>query len=86
VEDTWIGGSLELGESVRIQEFKPTIWCVTSTLAQEELPRDLSILRTIANHHKGCFGAYATVSKVGLVNVADSVTLLTEDKVATAGV
>ena len=59
VDTLWIGGSLEIGGTVRIQEFQPTIWCVTSTLAQEDLPRDLSILRTIANHHKGCFGAYA---------------------------
>ena len=69
MEDSWIGGSLEIGGTVRIQQFQPTIWCVTSTLAQEDLPRDLSILRTIANHHKGCFGAYAAVSKPGLVHV-----------------
>ena len=29
VEDYWIGGSLEIGGTVRIQEFQPTIWCVT---------------------------------------------------------
>ncbi|MGC2528145.1 MAG: MOSC N-terminal beta barrel domain-containing protein [Candidatus Acidiferrum sp.] len=84
VEDSWIGGSLEIGGTVTIQEFQPTIWCVTSTLAQEDLPRDLSILRTIANHHKGCFGAYATVSKPGLVHVEDPVILLTEELSAAA--
>jgi uncharacterized protein YcbX len=85
VEDSWIGGSLEIGGTVRIQEFQPTIWCVTSTLAQEDLPCDLTILRTIANHHKGCFGAYATVSKPGLVRVEDSVILLNEETSAAAG-
>ena len=84
VEDSWIGGSLEIGGTVRIQEFQPTIWCVTSTLAQEDLPRDLSILRTIANHHKGCFGAYAAVSKPGLVHVEDPVILLNEETSAAA--
>jgi uncharacterized protein YcbX len=84
VEDSWIGGSLEIGGTVRIQEFQPTIWCVTSTLAQEDLPRDLSILRTIANNHKGCFGAYATVSKPGLVHVEDPVVLLNEETSAAA--
>jgi uncharacterized protein YcbX len=84
VEDSWIGGSLEIGGTVRIQEFQPTIWCVTSTLAQEDLPRDLTILRTIANHHEGCFGAYATVSKPGLVRVEDSVILLNEETSAAA--
>jgi uncharacterized protein len=79
VEDSWIGGSLEIGGAVRIQEFQPTIWCVTSTLAQEDLPRDLTILRTIANNHNGCFGAYATVSKPGFVNVVDPVILLNEE-------
>ena len=84
VEDSWIGGSLEIDGTVTIQEFQPTIWCVTSTLAQEDLPRDLSILRTIANHHKGCFGAYATVSKPGFVHVEDPVILLTEELSAAA--
>jgi len=76
--------SLEIGGTVRIQEFQPTIWCVTSTLAQEDLPRDLSILRTIANNHKRCFGAYATVSKPGLVHVEDPVILLKEETSAAA--
>jgi uncharacterized protein YcbX len=84
VEDSWTGGSLEIGGTVRIQGFQPTIWCVTSTLAQEDLPRDLSILRTIANHHKGCFGAYATVSRPGLVHVEDPVILLNEETSAAA--
>jgi uncharacterized protein len=84
VEDSWMGGSLEIGGTVRIQEFQPTIWCVTSTLAQEDLPRDLSILRTIAHNHKGCFGAYATVSNPGLVRVEDAVVLLNEETSAVA--
>ena len=39
VEDEWIGGTLEVGGTVLLDEFQPTLWCVTSTLAQEELPR-----------------------------------------------
>lgn len=84
VEDSWIGGLLEIGGAVRIQEFQPTVWCVTSTRAQEDLPRDLSILRTTADHHGGCFGVYATVSKPGLVHVADSVILLNQETSAVA--
>jgi MOSC domain-containing protein len=84
VEDSWTGDSLEIGGTVRIQEFQPTIWCVTSTLAQEDLPRDLSILRIIANNHKGCVGDYATVSKPGLVHVEDPVILLKEETSAAA--
>jgi uncharacterized protein len=84
VEDWWVGGTLEIGGAVRMQEFQPTVWCVTATLAQEGLPRDLSILRTIANGHKGCFGTYATVVKAGLARVADAVVLVSEEMSAAA--
>jgi uncharacterized protein YcbX len=75
VEDSWIGGTLALGNEVRLDEFQPTLWCVTSTLAQEELPRDLSILRTAAEHHKGCLGVYGSVASTGWVRVGDTVLL-----------
>jgi hypothetical protein len=39
------------------------------------LPRDLSILRTIATHHRGCLGVYASVRTPGLTRVGDSVRL-----------
>jgi uncharacterized protein len=63
VEDDWLEKTLILGEHVELDEFQPTLWCLTSTLAQEDLPRDLSILRTAAQHHKGCLGVYASVRK-----------------------
>ncbi len=56
VEDDWLEKTLILGQHVELDEFQPTLWCVTSTLAQEDLPRDLSILRTAAQNHKGCLG------------------------------
>ncbi len=76
VEDSWLGGALNIGEAVRVDGFQPTIWCVTSTLAQQELPRDLSILRTTAQHHRGCLGVYATVTGSGLLHVGDAVYLV----------
>jgi uncharacterized protein len=51
------------------------LWCVTSTLAQEELPRDLGILRIAAEHHKGCLGVYAQVRKPGFLRVVDAIRL-----------
>jgi len=48
---------------------------VTSTLAQEELPYDRSVLRTIADHHRGCWGVYASVRSPGVVRVGDPVRL-----------
>ena len=48
IEDDWLGRNLTVGASVVVGELAPTLWCVGSTLAQEELPHDVSILRTIA--------------------------------------
>jgi uncharacterized protein YcbX len=77
VEDDWIGGTLHVGGEVTLTDLEPTVWCVTSTLAQEELPRDLSVLRTIAQRHRGCLGVYANVPSKGAVRVGDPITLLT---------
>jgi MOSC domain-containing protein YiiM len=49
---------------------------VTSTLAQKNIPRDLGILRTLAQHHDGCLGVYARVLASGQVRVGDEVVLL----------
>jgi uncharacterized protein len=76
IEDDWIGGTLAIGETLALDEFQPTLWCVTSTLAQEELPRDPSILRTTAKEHKGCLGVYAFVKTPGRAGVGDPVVLL----------
>jgi uncharacterized protein YcbX len=74
-EDDWLGGTVAIGDDLVLDEFQPTQWCVTSTLAQEELPRDLSILRTTAKNHKGCLGVYASVRSPGLARAGDPVVL-----------
>jgi uncharacterized protein YcbX len=76
VEDEWAGRALRVGDELVLTDFAPTLWCVTSTLAQEELPRDLSVLRTAAQAHGGCLGVYASVRSPGLVRVGDPVRLL----------
>lgn len=76
VEDSWLGGSLHIGHEVRFDELHPTLWCVTSTLAQQDLPRDPSILRTTAQYHRGCLGVYAAITKSGSLSVGDAVTLV----------
>lgn len=75
VEDDWLGGNLTAGDSVVLGGFAPTLWCVGSTLAQEELPRDPSILRAIARGHQGCLGVYGSVVSGGLVRAGDPVVL-----------
>jgi uncharacterized protein YcbX len=76
VEDAWAGRALRVGGEVVLTDFAPTLWCVTSTLAQEELPRDLSVLRTAAQAHGGCLGVYASVRSPGRIRVGDPVHLL----------
>lgn len=76
VEDTWMGAALDIGGVVRVEGFQPTLWCVTSTLAQQDLPRDSSILRATAQHHRGCLGVYANVSRPGLLRVGDTAYLV----------
>jgi hypothetical protein len=75
VEDEWTGRALAVGASVVLDGFAPTLWCVTSTLAQDDLPYDRGVLRTIADHHRGCLGVYASVRSPGLVRVGDPVRL-----------
>jgi uncharacterized protein len=76
VEDGWLGGVLEIGRSLRCTDFQPTVWCVSCTVAQEDLPRDLTILRATAEHHKGCLGVYGSVASGGVVHVGDPVILV----------
>jgi hypothetical protein len=38
----------------------------------------LSILRTTAQHHRGCLGVYATVTRSGLLQVGDVANLVNQ--------
>ena len=78
VEDSWLGGALDIGGVVRVEGFQPTLWCVTSTLAQQDLPHDLSVLRATAQHHRGCLGVYASVARAGTLRVGDMAYLVNQ--------
>jgi MOSC domain-containing protein len=75
VEDEWLEGTLEIGETVKIVAMQPALRCVMTTHAQMELPRDLSILRTAAQHHKATLGVFASIGAPGTVRVGDPVYL-----------
>jgi uncharacterized protein YcbX len=75
VEDEWLEGTLEVGETVKIIEMKPALRCVMTTHAQTDLPRDLSILRTAAQHHKATLGVFASIGAPGTIRVGDPVYL-----------
>jgi hypothetical protein len=75
VENDWVGRTLRVGEEVRLKVNRPCGRCVMTTLAQGDLPRDLGVLRTAAQHNKVRVGAYASVERGGNIKRSDSVWL-----------
>jgi uncharacterized protein YcbX len=84
VENDWVGGTVALGHEVRAEVPLPTMRCVMTTLAQEDLPVDKATLRAIARHNRleipnfgtwACAGVYATVAAGGQVTLGDPVTV-----------
>jgi MOSC domain-containing protein len=82
-ENGWPGRSLELGDKVRLTVFLPDPRCVMTTLAQEDLPKDNDVLRTLAQHNRldvggglwPCAGVYAIVEATGTTATGDVVAL-----------
>ncbi len=73
VEDKWVGGTLSIGEEVRLKVTEPCPRCVMTTLPQGDLPRDPGILRTAAKHHDVHVGVYASVLREGRIRRGDAV-------------
>jgi uncharacterized protein len=72
VESAWIGHTLAIGDEVRLSITGPCPRCVMTTLAQGDLPRDVGILRTAAQHNQANVGVYASVLHGGTIRRADS--------------
>lgn len=77
VEDEWVGGTLEVGDSVRIIKIESALRCVMTTHRQDDLPRDLRILRTVAQQHQAKLGVFAWIGRPGRVRLGDQVWLVT---------
>jgi uncharacterized protein YcbX len=84
VENDWIGHELAIGDAVRLSVALPDPRCVMTTLAQEELPKDTDVLRTLTRHNRvqvgaaglfPCAGVYAVVAASGTLRVGESVAL-----------
>jgi uncharacterized protein YcbX len=79
-ENDWTGRRLTVGTTV-IEVVGPTPRCVMTTLAQDGLPADREVLRTLARHNRQdllgarwtCLGAYASVVEGGRIAVGDAV-------------
>jgi uncharacterized protein YcbX len=76
VEDQWVGGTLEIGDNVKITSIAPALRCVMTTHAQQDLPRDLAILRTTVQRHQANLGAFTAVEGDGRVHLGDAVFLV----------
>lgn len=74
VEDAWVGSAVRVGD-VELLPFAPTVRCAVTTRAQEDLPRDLDIAKTVNREHGSNLGVYAAVRTPGTVRVGDPVEL-----------
>jgi uncharacterized protein YcbX len=77
IEDQWLAGTLEVGDSVKIVKLKPALRCVMTTHRQEELVRDQRILRAAAQHHAAQLGVFASIGASGRVRIGDPVWFVT---------
>jgi hypothetical protein len=74
-ESAWVGRTLELGDGVRLAVDGRCVRCVMTTLAQDELARDPSVLRRIVRENDRAVGVYAVVERDGMVRRGDPVRL-----------
>jgi uncharacterized protein YcbX len=84
VENDWVGRGLAIGDTVRVNVALPDPRCVMTTLAQDDLPRDNDILRTLTRHNRiqvgsagqfPCVGVYAVIEAPGTLKTGDRVTV-----------
>lgn len=75
VENEWPGKVLAIGEDVRIKVTMPTIRCVVTTLAQDDLPNEPAVLKTAAQHNSANVGVYAMVERGGTIRRGDRITI-----------
>ena len=74
-EADWIGRSLAIGETVRVEVVIPAERCAITTVDPDSLERDTGVLATIARERENLFGVYARVTRAGWVAVGDEVRL-----------
>lgn len=84
VENAWVGRELAIADKVKLRVIIPDARCVMTTLPQDDLPKDMGILKGLAQHNKiqvgsnkaACLGVYAIVEEPGIIRNGDPVTLL----------
>lgn len=76
IEDRWLKGVVEVGDGVRITGMQPALRCVMTTHQQQDLPRDLAIMRATVKLHQANLGIFAGVEHEGWVRIGDPVYLV----------
>jgi uncharacterized protein len=74
-EDDWIGHTVAIGDRVLLHITGACARCVMTTLPQGDLPTDIGILRTAAQHNQVNVGVYANVIVGGAIRRGDPVTI-----------
>jgi MOSC domain-containing protein len=84
IENGWVGRELTIGDAVHLTVAMPDPRCVMTTLAQDDLPRDTDVLRTLAQHNQvqvggggryPCAGVYAVIDDAGTIRIGDIVAM-----------
>lgn len=88
LENDWIGRDVVVGEATRLHAIDPCPRCVVTTLAQDGLPKDPGVLRTLARNStargatqypgvpmEAVAGLYAGVLREGPARLGDAVTV-----------
>ncbi|MDW3094254.1 MAG: MOSC domain-containing protein [Gammaproteobacteria bacterium] len=83
-ENEWVGKTIVIGESVRLNITDPTPRCSIPTLSNGVFPKDPEVLKTIVDHNMlevplldnnvlPCTGIYGFLTDSGVVSINDSV-------------
>lgn len=84
VENGWVGRAMGLGDAAQLSLSLLDPRCVMTTLAQDDVPQDTDVLRTLVQHNRiqlgdlgkfPCAGIYAVVAAPGRVRNGDRVVL-----------
>jgi hypothetical protein len=74
-ENAWVGRTLAIGDTIRLNVTGLCPRCVMTTLPQGDLPNDAGVLRAAAQHNQASVGVYASVVQGGAVRRGDAVGL-----------
>lgn len=74
VEESWVGSTVRIGGAL-VEISKPCSRCVMTTHAQEDLPVDREILRTVIERNDEHVGVYGIVREPGTISVGDEALL-----------